>query len=364
MSDLIQSIKSSDQVEAFMKKILSIVSIILLFSVIFAGCNSSSPSDSKGGSSSDGEISVAVVFGLGGLGDKAFNDSAYAGIRRAENELGAKVQYVEPKEIAEFEGHHREFAKSGKYDLIIGVGFDQADAIIAVGNEFPNQKFVLLDGEIDGMSNVSSITFKDNEKTFLVGVIAGLTTKTNKIGIVGGMDIPLINAFVAGYKAGAMSVNPNVEVLYKYVGAWNDSNTGKELAMSMFNEGADIVMAAAGGSGLGVFVAAKDTGNLAVGADVNQIPIDPSCIFLSAIRKLDVCVFSEIKAVKEGTFTPGLKQLGLKEDAVDYTVEGARIETPDEILNKAEEARKAIIDGTIVPPATLDEVDAFIAGLK
>lgn len=345
-----------------MKKIITIISIVLLFTIVFAGCSSQTPNAK--GSSSDDELNIAVVFGLGGLGDKAFNDSAYSGIKRAETELGAKIQYVEPKEIAEFDGHHREFAKSGKYDLIVGVGFDQADAIKAVGKEFPDQKFVLLDGEVDGMSNVSSITFKDNEKTFLVGVVAGLTTKTNKIGIVGGMDIPLINAFIAGYKAGALSVNPNVEVLYKYVGAWNDSNTGKELAMSMFNEGADIVMAAAGGSGLGVFVAAKDTGNLAIGADVNQIPIDPSCIFLSAIRNLDVCVFSEIKAVKEGKFTSGLKQLGLKEDAVDFTVEGAQIKTPDDILQKAEESRKAIIDGKIVPPTMIDEVDSFIAGLK
>jgi len=349
--------------EEVMKKIFSIISIILILSILFAGCNSSSKTpDTKGGSSND-EVSVAVVFGLGGLGDKAFNDSVYSGVKKAEEELGVKVQYVEPTEIAEFEGHLREFAKSGKYSLIVGVGFDQADAITTVSKEFPDQKFVLLDGDVD-LPNVSSITFKDNEKCYLIGVIAGLMTKTNKIGIVGGMDIPLINAFVAGYKAGAMSANPDVEVLVKYVGAWNDSNTGKELAMSMYNEGADIVMAAAGGSGLGVFVAAKDTGNLAIGADVNQIPIDPSCIFLSAMRNLDVCVYNEIKDIKEGKFTAGIKNLGLKEDAVKYTVEGAQIETPEEILKKAEEAKKSIVDGTIVPPSTLDAVDSFIAGLN
>ncbi|MGI6576973.1 MAG: BMP family lipoprotein [Eubacteriales bacterium] len=346
-----------------MKKLFSILSVILILTMILAGCDSSAPASNQNEGKSNDEISVAVVFGLGGLGDKAFNDSAYAGIKRAEDELGIKVQYVEPKEIAEFEGHHREFAKSGSYDLIVGVGFDQADAIKAVGEEFSDQKFVLLDGELD-MPNVASITFKDNEKTYLVGTIAGLTTKTNKIGIVGGMDIPLINSIIAGYKAGAMSVNKDVEVLVKYVGAWNDSNTGKELAMSMYNEGADIVMGAAGGSGLGVFVAAKDTGNLAIGADVNQIPIDPSCIFLSALRNLDVCIYNEIKDVKEGTFTAGMKKLGLKEDAVDYTVEGAQVETPEDVLQKAEDARKAIIDGTIVPPTTLEEVDSFIAGLK
>ena len=155
-----------------MKKIITIISIVLLFTIVFAGCSSQTPNAK--GSSSDDELNIAVVFGLGGLGDKAFNDSAYSGIKRAETELGAKIQYVEPKEIAEFEGHHREFAKSGKYDLIVGVGFDQADAIKAVGKEFPDQKFVLLDGEVDGMSNVSSITFKDNRKPSSSELLPGL----------------------------------------------------------------------------------------------------------------------------------------------------------------------------------------------
>lgn len=345
-----------------MKKFLALI-MALVSIMVLAGCGFSAPEEKDNPGLDDGQISVAVVFGLGGLGDKAFNDSAYEGIKRAEEELGINVQYVEPKEIAEFEGHHREFAKSGNFDLIVGVGFDQADSIMAVVEEFTEQKFVLLDGELDS-PNVASISFKDNEKTYLVGTIAGLTTKANKIGIVGGMDIPLINAIIAGYKAGAMSVNENVEVLVKYVGAWNDSNTGKELAMSMYNEGADIVMGAAGGSGLGVFVAAKDTGNLAIGADVNQIPNDPSCIFLSALRNLDVCIYNEIKDVKDGNFTPGMKKLGLKEDAVDYTVEGAQIVTSEDILAKAEEARAAVIDGTVTPPTALEEVDTFIANLN
>jgi len=296
---------------------------------------------------------AAVVFGLGGLGDKSFNDDAFTGLQRAKAQLGIEFQYVEPKEIAEFEGHHRFFARSGEYELIIGIGFDQADAIDAVAVEFPNQKFALIDGEAKDLPNVTSISFKDNEKAYLIGVIAGLTTKTNKIGVVGGMDIPLINSFVAGYRAGARSVKPDIQVEIRYVGAWNDANTGKELAMSLYNSGADIVYSAAGGSGLGVFSAAADVNKLAIGADVNQIPLDPDHIFLSSIRRVDNAVFNEIEKVVTGQFKGGRVVPGLKEGVVSYTVEGAKVATPQNIIDRAEQAKQDIISGKVTVPSSL-----------
>jgi basic membrane protein A len=303
--------------------------------------------------SDPGVTKVAVIFGLGGLGDKSFNDDCMAGLERAKAELGIDFQYVEPKEIAEFEGHHRFFARSREYDLIIGIGFDQADAINVVAVEFPSQRFALIDGEADEVPNVASISFRDNEKTYLVGIIAAMTTKTGRIGVVGGMDIPLINSFVAGYRAGALSVNPDIQVDVRYVGAWNDANTGKELAMSLYNGGADIVYAAAGGSGLGVFSAAADVNKLAIGADVNQIPLDPDHIFLSSIRRVDNAVFNEIEKVVTGTFRGGRLVPGLREGVVGYTVEGARVRTPADIIDRAEQAKQDIIDGKIHVPLAL-----------
>jgi basic membrane protein A len=300
-----------------------------------------------------GAMKVAVVFGLGGLGDKSFNDNCMTGLQRAKAEMGIDFQYVEPKEIAEIEGHHRYFARSGEYALIVGVGFDSEEAIETVGAEFPNQKFAVIDGETKVSDNVVSMSFKDNEKTYLIGVIAGLTTKTNKIGMVGGMDIPLINSFAAGYRAGARSVNPNIQVDIRYVGAWNDANTGKELAMSLYNSGADIVYAAAGGSGLGVFSAAKDAGKLAIGADVNQIPLDPDHIFLSSIRRVDNAVYNEIEKVVKGEFKGGRFIPGLKEGVVGYAVEGANVKTPQNIIDRAEQAKQDVISGKVVVPTAL-----------
>jgi basic membrane protein A len=308
---------------------------------------------SREAASAPGVKKVAIIFGLGGLGDKSFNDDGMSGVQRAKTELGIDFQYVEPKEIAEFEGHHRFFARSREYDLIIGIGFDQADAVNVVAAEFPSQKFALIDGEADEAPNVASISFRDNEKTYLIGIIAALTTKTGRIGVVGGMDIPLINSFVAGYRAGALSVNPNIQVDVRYVGAWNDANTGKELAMSLYNSGADIVYAAAGGSGLGVFSAAADVNKLAVGADVNQIPLDPEHIFLSSIRRVDNAVFNEVEKVVKGTFNSGRIVPGLKEGVVGYTVEGARLTTPKDIIDRAEQAKQDIIDGKIQVPSAL-----------
>jgi basic membrane protein A len=301
-----------------------------------------------------GAKKVAVIFGLGGLGDKSFNDDGMTGLRRAQAELGIEFQYVEPKEIAEFEGHHRFFARSREYDLIVGIGFDQADAINVVAAEFPSQQFVLIDGEANETPSVASISFRDNEKTYLIGIIAALTSKTGRIGVVGGMDIPLINSFIAGYRAGALSVNPNIQVDIRYVGAWNDANTGKELAMSLYNSGADIVYAAAGGSGLGVFSAAADVNKLAIGADVNQIPLDPDHIFLSSIRRVDNAVFNEIEKMVKGEFKGGRAVPGLKEGVVGYTVEGAKVITPQNIINQAEQAKQDIISGKIIVPSALN----------
>lgn len=337
------------------KKLLALVLSILTVVTVFAGCGAKGEgSGAAGGDGTGKDVNIAIVFGLGGLGDKSFNDNANEGATKAKDEFGINYQYVEPKEIAEFEGHHRDFAKEGKYNLIIGIGFDQADAINTVAAEFPDQKFLLIDGEAAEAPNVASVTFKDNEKAYLIGIIAGMTTKTNKIGMVGGMDIPLINAFAAGYKAGAQSANKDIEVMIKYVGAWNDANTAKELALSMYDAGADIVYQTAGGSGLGVFSAAADKDALAIGADVNQIPLDPAHIFLSSVRRVDNVVYNEIKAIIDGTFEAGNFVQGFKEGAVSYTVEGAEKETSKEAIEAADKAKQDIIDGKIEVPSTLD----------
>ncbi len=315
---------------------------------------------------------VALIVATGGLGDRSFNDSGYAGVNRAAEELGIQFDYVEPNEIAEYESHERAFAQDGSYDLIVGLGFDQADPMSTVAADFPDQKWLLIDGAIDGMDNVRSITFKDYEKTFLIGGFGALLTtlpleKGNPeciLGGVGGMDIPLIRAFAAGYMAGAKYINPDCQINVNYVGGWADPATAKEIALSMYDQGADIVYQFAGGSGLGVFEAAADRDLYAFGTDVNQNWIDPDHIVLSAQRQLDVVVYNTIKDLMNGVWEPGLHPLGLAEGAVGYTLEDSNIEVPDAVVQQIEDMKAKVISGELVIPSEIEGVDAFIASLN
>jgi basic membrane protein A len=296
---------------------------------------------------------VAIVFATGGLGDKSFNDTCYEGIKEAEEDFGIVFDYVEPTAIAEYEGFHRQYAKSGDYALIIGIGFDQADAITIVGEEYPDQKFAIVDMVVD-LPNVASLVFRENEGSFLVGAAAGLKTQTDEIGFVGGMDIPLIRKFLAGYKYGAEYVNPDVEVTWKYVGDWTDPAKGKELALTQFDAGADILYAAAGRSGLGAIQAADERGMLVIGVDADQcetIEGVPVTTFLcSMLKRVDVAVYDTVKSVVEGTFTGGIHSFGVAENGV-----GACKHLPGDIQDEIDEYAEKITSGEIVVPTGIDE---------
>lgn len=322
--------------------------------------------DNAGSENAEGgetPANIAVVFATGGLGDKSFNDNGYAGIERAKSELGITYDYVEPQEISEFETHHREFARAEEYDLIVGIGFDQVDAIGKVASEFPDQKFLIIDSVVENAPNVASAIFKSNEAAFLAGAVSANQSETKKIGFLGGMDIPLINEFLAGYQAGAKYIDDSVEVLVNYVGNWGDPNTGKEMTISMYDNGADIVYAAAGGSGLGVFTAAGEKGKMSIGADMTPSQM-PDVMYLGTLKRIDNVIFDNVKSVIDGNWEGGLYNLGLAEDAVGYSVEGSNIETPQEYIDKAEELKTKIVSGELEIPNTLDAVDAWLAENK
>ncbi len=319
------------------------------------------------------QFRVGVVFATGGLGDRSFNDSGYEGVKRAEKELGIAFDYVEPQAVADFESHQRAFAQSNKYDLIICLGFDQADALKKVAKEYPKQKFVLIDSDVDA-PNVAAILSKDHEKSFLVGAFAAMLTKdtknfkqmnsAGKIGIVGGMPIPLIKAFAAGYTAGAKYIDPKIEVYEAYAGGWSDPAKAKEQALIMYSRGADIVFQAAGGSGLGVFKAAKQAKKYAIGVDSNQNYIEPDHILFSAVRRLDNVLYNQIADAMKGQWKPGIYKLGLKEKAVDYDLTKSNLKIPTAMVEKVEELRGKIIAGEIVVPDKLEDVDAFLKNVK
>ncbi len=304
------------------------------------------------------KMKIAVVFATGGLGDKSFNDSSYEGVLKAQKDFGIEFDYVEPTAIAEYEGFLRQYAKTGEYALIVSIGFDQADALSIVADEYPNQKFTIVDMVVD-KPNVASCIFNENEGSFLVGAAAGLKTKTNKIGFVGGMDIPLIRKFLAGYKFGAEYVNPNVQVTWKYVGDWVDPAKGKELALAQYEDGADIVYAAAGRSGLGAIQAANERGQLVIGVDADQcetIQGVPVTTFLaSMLKRVDVAVYEMIKGAVNGTFTGGIKVFGAAQSGV-----GICKHVPSDIKAQIDDLIGKIASGEIKVPVDIDESGNYV----
>ena len=355
----------------FTKKVpFLLVSLVVVLSLVLSACGTPAPTEEPA-AAEEAAFRVALIVATGGLGDRSFNDSGYAGVEKAQEDLGIEFDYVEPSEIAEYESHERAFAQDGSYDLIVGLGFDQADAMALVAADFPDQKWLLIDGVVDGMDNVRSIVFKDHEKTFLIGGFGALLTtlpldKGNEacvLGGIGGMDIPLIRAFAAGYTAGAKYIDPECEVIINYVGGWADPATAKEMALSMYDQDADIAYAFAGGSGLGVFEAAADADLYAFGTDVNQNWIDPDAIVLSAQRYLDVAIYNTIKDLMDGTWEPGFSALGLAEGAVGYTLEDSNVAVPAEIVEQIEEMKALVASGELEIPSELEAVDAFIESL-
>jgi basic membrane protein A len=296
------------------------------------------------------EFSPAVVFDMGGKFDKSFNEAAYNGAERFKKETGIQYREFEVTAEAQREQALRNMARRGS-QIVVGIGFGQASGVEKVAKEFPNVKFAIIDAVVD-LPNVQSIVFKEHEGSFLVGMAAAMASKTGKIGFVGGMDIPLIRKFALGYEEGARYVNPKIEVFQNMTGttpaAWNDPTRGGELARSQFDRGADVVYAAAGATGLGVLQAAKDKGRLAIGVDSNQNYIHPGSVLTSMVKRVDVAVFESFKTAKEGTWKPGVRNLGVAEDAVGYSLDQYNKSLiTAEMEKRLQQARADIVAGKI-----------------
>ena len=287
----------------------------------------------------------AVVFDMGGKFDKSFNEAAFRGMEKWKKDTGKNYLSFEIANESQREQALRRMAEKGA-SPIIGVGFGQASSIEKVAKEFQKLKFAIIDMVVN-QPNVQSVVFKEHEGSFLVGVMAAIASKTGKVGFVGGMDIPLIRRFQCGYEQGAKFANAKAEVFSNMTGttgaAWNDPARGGELAKAQFAKGADVVFAAAGGTGMGVYQAAKDGGKLAIGVDSNQNYVQPGTMLTSMVKRVDLAVYNVAKG-----HTPGVSVLGLKEGGVDYAADefNAKMITPD--MKKRVDAAKAdIVSGKI-----------------
>src|SRR5271163_6263 len=296
------------------------------------------------------EIKPAVLYDLGGKFDKSFNEGVFNGATKFKKETGVDFRDLEIQNESQREQVLRKFAKDG-FSPIMTVGFAWETALKKVAPEFPDTKFGIIDDVVD-LPNVQSIVFKEHEGSFLVGVIAAKTSKTGKVGFVGGMDIPLISKFGCGYAQGVKYANDKGEVFANMTGtdfhAWNDPVKGGELAKSQIDRGADIVYAAAGATGQGVLKAAADAGKLGIGVDSNQDNLFPGKVLTSMLKHVDVATYNSFMDAKNGTWKAGVRVLGLKEGGVDYAVDewNKSVLTP-EAKAAADAAKADIISGKI-----------------
>lgn len=335
---------------------LLLLPVLLCSTLLLSACGGGD----SGSGRQDDAFRVGLVFDIGGLGDKSFNDAAHRGVLRARDELGVQFEYYEPAEGSEREAALRIFA-AGDADLIIGVGFLFSDDIRKVAEEFPEKEFACIDmtwQEGDVLPpNLLGIKFREEQGSYLVGAIAGLVSESGTVGFVGGMDIPLIHKFEAGYRAGVEAVRPDGRVLVRYAGVTGDAfqnpTKGKELALAQIDQGADVIFHASGSTGLGVFEAVRDRGKLAIGVDSDQQAEAPEHILTSMTKEVDVAVFETAEAARKGEFQGGVRVFGLAEGGVDYVFDenNARWITP-EIRERVEALRKEIAEGRIEVPAS------------
>jgi basic membrane protein A len=297
-----------------------------------------------------------MVTDQAGLGDQGFNDMAWAGMTMSAKDFNANIKVLESGEAANYVPNFTAFAEQN-YDLIVGVGFLLTDAINQVAPQFPNEHFVLVDAN-SSASNVASLITRDQEGAYLVGAIAGMMTKTNKVGFVSGVSSDEMNKFEYGYKAGVKTTNPNATVLVSYVGSFADPAKAKGLANAQYDQGADVIYSTAGLGDTGTIAAAKERNKMIISTDLDKNYLAPNNVIAGVIKRVDLEVYDEAKAVADGTFKGGEISVGLKE-GTDTLSPSTKKMVPDQVYKVATDLQQMVIDGTVVPPTTPDEFQSF-----
>ena len=295
------------------------------------------------------DIKPGLLFDLGGKFDKSFNEASFQGAEKFKAETGIEYVEFEISNDAQREQALRRFAEDGRNPIVMA-GFSWADALDRVATDFPDTSFAIIDMVVD-KPNVRSVVFKEQEGSYVVGVLAAMASQSKKVGFIGGMDIPLIRKFGCGYVGGAKAAGAT-DVIQNMTGdtpaAWNDPTKGGEIAKSQMDQGADVIYAAAGGTGVGVLQAAADAGKLGIGVDSNQNGLQPGKVLTSMVKRVDVAVYNAFMDAKNDKFTAGFNNLGLAEGGVDYAMDdNNKALVSDEMKAAAEKAKADIIAGTI-----------------
>jgi basic membrane protein A and related proteins len=335
-----------------------LLGLLTALALLAGACGDDDDDTATGNGNGAGEgVRVGMVYDIGGRGDQSFNDAAFLGLSRAADELGVEVNDLEPAAGGENRAELlRTLAEEG-YDLIIGVGFAFEDSIVEVAADFPETTFAIVDAAPEA-DNIKGLVFAEEQGSFLVGAAAALKSETGTVGFIGGVEIPLIAKFEAGFIAGAQAVNPDIEIIRQYISqppdfaGFNDPARGKEIASSMYQQGADVVYHAAGGSGGGLFEAAFEVGDVwAIGVDSDQYLTvgEPqnARILTSMLKRVDVAVFGAIEAFVNGDTGGGVEVFDLSVDGVGYATSGGFV---DDITSDLDDLKQQIIDGDIDVP--------------
>lgn len=341
-----------------MKKKMNLMLVfVLMVSMVLTACggkNESKNGAGTAGETADKKLKIGMVTDLGSVNDKSFNQNAWEGLQKLKADFGYDVKYAEPKQDSDVIPSLNQFVKGG-YDLTWATAFTLDGAITQIAKENPEAKLGIIDSSIV-VPNVASVSFKEQEGAYLVGVIAGLMTKSDKIGFVGGMEIPPIQRFAAGFREGIKAVNPKAQLIVNYTGQFTRVDMGKSAAATMYNDGADIIFHASGLTGNGVFNEAKERVSKGqkvwvIGVDKDQsLTFGDEVTLTSMIKKVDVAVYEITKQLAEGNFPGGkVTNMGLKENGVDIASTSSK-NVPADVLAKVEEYRKKIVDGEIVVP--------------
>ncbi|WP_306260350.1 BMP family protein [Pararhizobium sp. IMCC21322] len=296
------------------------------------------------------EFKPAVIFDMGGKFDKSFNEAAFQGAEKFKEDTGVEYGEFEITNASQREQALRNFARRG-YNPIVVMGFAQAEAMDKVSAEFPDLNFAIIDMVVD-KPNVRSVVFNEHEGSYLVGLLAGMKSETGTVGFVGGMDIPLIRKFACGYVQGVKAANAEANVIQNMTGetpsAWNDPVKGGEITKAQIDAGADVVYAAAGGTGVGVLQQAADEGKFSIGVDSNQNYLHPGSVLTSMVKRVDVAVYNAFRDAQAGKFETGFNALGLEADGVGWSLDENNADlVTDEMKAAVEKAKAAIIAGDI-----------------
>lgn len=336
------------------KKLAALSTAVIMSASMLVGCGNSETKENA-----DKTLKIGMVADIGGINDESFNQSAWEGLQQAEKDFGIEVKVIESKQASEYL-QNMESLLDEDVDMVIGVGYTMKEDIQKQAENYPDKQFVLIDETYDTIpENVTPILFRENEAAYLTGLVAGKMTKANNVGFIGGIQTPVVSKFEYGYKAGVKEANEKATVNVQYAGTFSDAAKGKSIANQMYGNGSDIILAAAGGTGLGSIESAKEQNKYAIGVDRDQSDLAPNNVLTSALKKVNVGVYDTVKEFVEGKLISGQEKVyGLKEDGVGIP-ESTKNLVPQDIIDYVNSMIEKVKSGEIKVPAIEAELKAF-----